>query len=230
MLGLPSFEDLGGLSKLVDCDYNSRSCETMSGRALIRSFSVKKVRVQELYVIPLNSSTDFVRFNFNTSQLVYNFIVNLISNVFICNFKLFRHSIISVVTRAVCVQDRKLKVSVKRSDAMYLTRGALKCRTSYNDVGQMEVRKRHSSGPTSHFEFPIVLRIMICLPVISYVYYNFIIIKNVIPKIGLKFLHTSVIVMPFNLIFYPLSGFYISLGSKNSYLKRTFNEKRSQLL
>lgn len=234
ILGLPSFESfevLGCLSKLVDCDFNSHCRDDgTSGRASIRSYSIKKVRVQKLYVIPLNSSTDFVRFNFNTSQLDYNFNVNLISNVFICNFKLFGHSIISVVTRKVCVQDRKLKVSVRRPDAMQLTRGALKCRTSCNDMCQSESRKRHSSGPASHFEFPIILRIMICLPVISYVYYNFIIIKNVIPKIGLKFLHTSVIAMPFNLIFYPLSGFYISLGSKNSYSNRSFNKKRSRIL
>lgn len=199
-----------------------------------------KVRdLHKLYFDPLNSSTDFINlFNFNImSQFkcidCNCFINDLISNVFIFNCKLFRqlHSIscpMASKKESQCVQGRICNVfKKKKHDAIDVTLGALKCCSATNEnVRHLNAAQRHSSGPASHFTFPIVLSKMICLPVISYVYYNFIIIKNVIPKIGLKFLRTSVIVMPFYLIFYPLSGYYSELSFDNSYYLHLFQNGR----
>lgn len=207
------------------------------------SLEVEKVRESyKHYFYPLNSSTDFIKlFNFNTSQFKcidcnYFMINNLISIIFIFNFKLFRQlrsiscSMASCV-KCHCVQGRICKVCEKgRKDAIGVSFGALKCSSATNDkVCNLTVAQRHFSGPVSHFGFPIVLSKKICFTVISYVYYNFI-IKNVIPKIGLKFLHTSVIVMPFYLIFYPLSGFYSNLSFGNSYYSHSFPNGRMFLL
>ncbi|XP_028158635.1 uncharacterized protein LOC114351573 isoform X1 [Ostrinia furnacalis] len=53
-------------------------------------------------------------------------------------------------------------------------------------------------------DFSLVLSV---IPVIFYCYYNFI-IDNVIPNIVLLFLNWSVILMPFFIVCYPVSGFY----------------------
>ena len=193
---------------------------------------------------PLKSSTDFFKlFNFNhmSSQLkridcnyftiIINNLISLI--IFIFNFRLFRqpsitYSMVSMICRSVQVRKNK-ECCEKRFDTMEVTFGALKCCTAIENVRLSIVGQRHFKGPANHFGNPIVLSKKICLPVISYIYYNFI-IKNVIPKIDLKFLRTSVIVMPFYLIFYPLSGFYSDLSFDNSYFAHSFQNGRMFLL
>nr|XP_049707360.1 uncharacterized protein LOC110383446 isoform X1 [Helicoverpa armigera]XP_049707361.1 uncharacterized protein LOC110383446 isoform X1 [Helicoverpa armigera]XP_049707362.1 uncharacterized protein LOC110383446 isoform X1 [Helicoverpa armigera]XP_049707363.1 uncharacterized protein LOC110383446 isoform X1 [Helicoverpa armigera]XP_049707364.1 uncharacterized protein LOC110383446 isoform X1 [Helicoverpa armigera]XP_049707365.1 uncharacterized protein LOC110383446 isoform X1 [Helicoverpa armigera] len=225
--------------RVQHCQFDVSRVQLTFGRSYMcvcRIRVVVKVRDSyKLYFDPLVSSTDFEQvFNFDTSQFKlidcnYFIVVNnLISIVFIFNCRLFRqlHSI--RMASGKCVHDSDGKVWM--TDAIVAMRGALKCcSVSHYNVRSI-VAERHLSGPAGHFGFPIVLSKTICLPVISYVYYNFIIIKNVIPKIDLKFLHTSVIVMPFFLIFYPLSGFYISFSLDNSYECHSLRNERIALL
>ncbi|XP_050558031.1 uncharacterized protein LOC126912016 [Spodoptera frugiperda] len=207
------------------CDFevilNIHNCSCERAFLCVDFNCIVKMKVRDFNkqnISPLRSSTDFIelfKFNFNyyTSQFKFiDYNNNLVFFVFIFSFRLFMRLCSIRVTMAF-LWWKENKVCETCVDAI-VSGGALKCSFATNQRINGTVAKRHFSGPLRHFGFPIVLSKMICLPVILYrYYYNFIIviIINVIPMLGVKFLRGSVIETPFLFNFYyrcyPVSGF-----------------------
>lgn len=154
---------------------------------------------RDSYIIsPLLSSTDFIKL-FNLRSQLNLIDCNLISNIFIFNFKRFRQ--LSSITMA---KRDQFSSSIAINDHWNISSGELNNVGEHWNLENVGTLRRHSIPN----RFPIVIS-EICSTVISY--YLIIIITNVIPII-FKFV-TTVIDMPFYLITYPISGFCISFSN-----------------
>lgn len=181
------------------------------------------IEARDSYIIslfPLFSSTDFI-FNFSASQLNIidcNFI-NLISIIFIFNYKHFRQ--LCSINTAVCVQYSLNKLSFWKSfigfEMIKIRSEVIKCRNELLKLFSIVNVLRALKYRPMPYRFPIVIS-KICFTVISYYYNLIIIIKNVIPII-VKFI-TTVIDMPFYLIIYPLSGFGSSINVNSEFSRQ----------